>query len=257
MALLTTAKKALRYPNLAQAADIAFLLQILAEDVDNYTAGYTQGLFVDRPAAGKLGQLYYATNTNALYLDDGSTWHIVGAQNLLGLLADLPAAGAVAVGTEYFATDQIAKYISNGSAWTRIGEAAGKTSICLASTADAGCILLTGQAWPATTGIYAAIYARFGNPANVPDMKGFAPVGRKSGDADFGTLLATLGEKTHTLTAAEMAHDHPIPDATTIPNMGALGSGGHTADTGGVQNVTATGHNNIQPSIVVNFQAKL
>lgn len=79
MALSTTTKKGLRYPNLAQAADLAFLLQILAEDTDAYTAGYTQGIFSARPAAGKFGQLYYATDTNVLYLDDGSSWHSVGS----------------------------------------------------------------------------------------------------------------------------------------------------------------------------------
>lgn len=256
MSFLTTAKKALRYPNLAQAADLADIVQKLAQDVDDYTAGYTQGLFSARPAAGKLGQLYYATNTNALYLDDGSTWHIVGAQNLLGLLANLPTASAVAVGTEYFATDQVAKYISDGSTWTRVGIAAGAVSICLASTADAGCILLTGQAWPGTTGIYADLYARLGAPATVPDLGGFIPVGRKSGDADFGTLLATLGEKTHTLTAGEMAHDHQLPmDTSSFPSGSS--STPLSTKTGPVIDVSASGHNNIQPSKVVNFQAKL
>lgn len=78
MALLTTAKKLLRYPNLAQAADLAFLLQILAEDVDAYTAGYTENIFALRPAAGKSGQFFWATDTSVLYVDDGVIWHVVG-----------------------------------------------------------------------------------------------------------------------------------------------------------------------------------
>lgn len=258
MSFSTTTKKALRYPDLAQAADIADIVQKLASDVDNYTAGYTQGLFSARPAAGKLGQLFYATDTNALYLDDGSAWHVVGGGNILGMLGSKPAANAVAVGTEYFATDQIAKYISDGSAWIRISEAAGRTSICLAATADSGCILLQGQAWPSTTGIYADIYARLGTPSVVPDMRTFVPVGFKTSDADFGTLLATGGEKTHALTLAEMQHDHDVPaDATGSGGGNFIAKSTPPWTTGPAKDNTATAHNNLQPFKVVNFQAKL
>lgn len=91
----------------------------------------------------------------------------------------------------------------------------------------------------------------------LPDMRGYAPVGYKNGDADFGTLGDTLGAKTHQLTEAELAtHHHTV--------IAKSGSGGSTLgleidgtgtqaglDTGNAGSNTA--HNNIQPSFTLNF----
>lgn len=272
MATHTTTKLALRYPDLAQSpADVPDWLQKLAEDVDSTCSGFSKGLFSARPSASRSGWFYYATDTNTLYMDDSSVWHVVGSQNRVGVLADIPAATTVAVGTKYFATDQVSEFVSDGANWIRVSEPAGKVSLCLAATADAGHILLKGQAWPDTTGIYAAIYARFGNPSTVPDMQGYVPVGYKSGDGSFGTLLATLGEKTHALTGAENgAHVHgtltagdsfQVGHAASGP-LNSIGPGPANLDSSTLDSTTAsagsgTPHNNIQPSIVVNFQAKL
>lgn len=98
----------------------------------------------------------------------------------------------------------------------------------------------------------------------LPDLRQRVPVGRLSGDADFGTLGAAAGAKTVTLSTNEM------PNHTHYP--GAVGARVHTPD---VNNGTAAGggpavwgafvngasggggaHNNIQPSRVVNFIIK-
>jgi microcystin-dependent protein len=208
-----------------------------------------------------------------------------------GTLASRPAANAVSSGSTYFATDQVVIYRSNGTSWIRMSEPAGLGGVWYTATAPTGYLLLQGQAWPGTTGIYADLFALLGG-ANLPDMRQRTPVGWQSGDADFGTLLAGTGVKTHTLTAGQMPnHSHTV----NSHNHGG-GNHGHNFrwDTGGdgvvsypqggynsgywmeqPQPITASGviiasespgtdgrgnneaHPNIQPSRVVNFIAKL
>lgn len=268
-----TTKYALRYALLSDGADALAATQNLALDVDAKMVGFVIDVYANRPAAGVAGRRFYASDTSTEYLDDGAAWHIIGSNNRIGLYAARPAANSVAVGTKYFATDQIAEYISDGAVWVRLGTPAGVVNICLAATADSGYLLLQGQAWPGTTGIYADIYARLGSPAVVPDFQTFVPVGRKSGDADFGTLLAVLGEKAHTLTIAEMPlHNHGGATGGSDRQIGHEGGTGTEEPAGSgtsgfgrtsvhTHQISAQGggtsHNNIQPSKVVNFQAKL
>lgn len=112
--------------------------------------------------------------------------------------------------------------------------------------------------------IYTTIVAT--NPATVFGFgtwvafgAGRVPVGLDSGDTDFDTVEETGGEKTHTLTEAEIAaHTHPL---TRFPTTTG-GSSGFTADTSmsgtpaAVTQITGSAggggaHNNLQPYIVV------
>jgi microcystin-dependent protein len=121
---------------------------------------------------------------------------------------------------------------------------------------------------------------------NLPNLKGRVVVGRDAADADWDTLGETRGSKTHTLTISEMpVHSHStsisgsdadvvernsgyitpsaegqsyrVPDQWLNPvNNGmqikaADFSHSHTASVGNTGYGTA--HNNIQPSIVLNF----
>ena len=98
---------------------------------------------------------------------------------------------------------------------------------------------------------------------NLPNAKGKTIVGLDSSDTDFNQIGKTLGEKTHTLTVAEMpSHKHELAFNTTgsgsgkgIPwsasdkflgndASGCVAAGGDQA------------HNNIQPTVVLCYIIK-
>lgn len=106
---------------------------------------------------------------------------------------------------------------------------------------------------------------------NLPDMRTRVPVGKTSADSDFNALGKKGGEKTHTLTVAEMPkHNHYGLYDSNLQNerVGAWGTG--TAHSGLISEMGtnayenfATGfagsnqaHNNLQPYITVHFIVK-
>jgi microcystin-dependent protein len=108
-------------------------------------------------------------------------------------------------------------------------------------------------------GVIGYSYGGSGSSFNVPNLKGRTIVGRDSGDADWDTLGETRGAKTHTLTTSEMpSHSHDILYAQGT-NTTATGSQprSNLQSTGVTDSTEATGgggaHNNIQPSIVLNY----
>lgn len=121
---------------------------------------------------------------------------------------------------------------------------------------------------------------------NLPNLKGRVVVGRDAADADWDTLGEIRGSKTHTLTVSEIpVHSHAITiNANTLDMVydpGAYNSGyisGRDANNDGIIDGTSntfgmalqkttdhthtasaadagsgSAHNNIQPSIVLNF----
>lgn len=101
-----------RIPTGPDTPDVVRDVTNLANDID---AMYTQGLLSARPAFGKVGREYYASDNGNTYLDLGTTWVIKGSSNLLqtgdvqnfhgiGTFAARPAAGAF-VGYLYYAND--------------------------------------------------------------------------------------------------------------------------------------------------------
>lgn len=101
---------------------------------------------------------------------------------------------------------------------------------------------------------------------NLPNLKGRTIVGLDASDTDFNTIGKVLGEKTHTLTVAEMP-EHNHEQSLAGGNSGNSGNAAYswsiptnqyiyTGDdlagkTGGSQ-----AHNNIQPSFVVTYIIK-
>lgn len=63
------------------------------------------------------GELGYTTDTDEVYIGDGSAHHLVG-RVLVGLLSARPTAGVS--GRIYLATDNGLVYVDNGSAWVQV-----------------------------------------------------------------------------------------------------------------------------------------
>lgn len=94
---------------------------------------------------------------------------------------------------------------------------------------------------------------------NLPNIKGRTIVGLDTDDTDFNTIGKVLGEKTHTLTVAEMpkhTHKMPIDSFVNSDSQTNVKSGGHVSYETQGQNYGTTSaggsqpHNNIQPSFV-------
>jgi microcystin-dependent protein len=129
--------------------------------------------------------------------------------------------------------------------------------------APTGWLLCDGQ----STASYTALAAVVG--ANVPDLRGRAPIGygdsADSGITTRSTIGAKVGAETHTLITAEIPdHTHVGPlffNATAgTGTSGAVSNSGsptsNRPDTGGVNGTNGGAHNNMQPSTVVNFIIK-
>jgi hypothetical protein len=127
-----------------------------------------------------------------MYYDTGLAWvEIAGLHNarhhpltgtdkitmsLSGALVSRPDPALVAEGTIFFAVDQLVQYAAYGSVWYRMGLPAGAVVDWFTPVAPAGWISYDGSPLPATTGIYADLYAALGSAA-LPDTRGRMTVG--------------------------------------------------------------------------------
>jgi microcystin-dependent protein len=193
-----------------------------------------------------------------------------------------------------FETDTFAMLFWNGSAWQgAVSAPAGAIEAYAGSTAPTGWLLSFGQAVSRTTyaNLFAVISTTYGSgdgstTFNLPDMRGRAVAGVDNmGGTDAGrlsisnTLGTTTGAETHTLSSAEMpshthtqdAHGHNVQRSNSAAtSVGADASalyrpqqstGASYFDT---QSTTATNqntggggaHNNMQPTIVLNYIIK-
>lgn len=203
-------------------------LQSLTSD-DHPQYRHLTGLDSAKPAASHVGQVYFATDTGLIYRDNGTSWVIVTVTNPAGAI--LPYAG---------------------------------------SSAPSGYLLCDGSAVSRTT--YAALFTVVGTTYgvgdgsttfNLPDLRAKVPAGYKAADANFGTLGSSVGEAAHALSVAELAsHSHIVHltnaggSATNKPLTGTTNGvdpfGSYTDDAAG----SGTAHNNIQPSLTLNFIIK-
>jgi microcystin-dependent protein len=160
---------------------------------------------------------------------------------------------------------QIAPGVIQATNLANAGTCATASIVMFAATsAPAGWLMCDGSAVSRTTyaTLFAAISTTYGigdgsTTFNLPNLQGNVPVGYKSGDADFGTLGQTAGEKTHLLTTTEMpAHTHSVAYGSGGPvglsNAGTAGGGSVTTGSAG----SGGAHNNLQPYLALNFIIK-
>jgi microcystin-dependent protein len=151
------------------------------------------------------------------------------------------------------------------------------------TSAPTGYLLCHGQAVSRTTyaDLFSAISTTYGigdgsSTFNLPDLRGRVVAGQddmggtsanrltnQSGGLDGDTLGATGGAETHTLTTAQLAsHSHNISAVNTQASDGTLsrvrstteGAGANTRST--ETEGSGQAHNNVQPTIILNYIIK-
>jgi len=152
------------------------------------------------------------------------------------------------------------------------------------TSAPSGWLLCYGQAVSRTTyaDLFTAISTTYGSgdgstTFNLPDLRGRVIAGQddmggssanrltdQSGGLNGDTLGDTGGSETHTLTTAEMpAHTHDVSGTVSSVSTGGAASGAQTfvnAVNTTTGTSTSTGgdgaHNNVQPTIILNYIIK-
>ena len=142
---------------------------------------------------------------------------------------------------------------------------AGEIKMWAGDTIPDGWLLCDGSEVSKTTypNLYEAIGDLWGVPSSssnfkLPNLAGKVPVGYNSADTDFTPVGHTDGEKTHTLTIAEMpSHSHSRNYYSADWCANGTKSGYHGSDTGTKKVTGSTGggqaHNNLQPYAVVKY----
>lgn len=87
--MATTTRWAIRTPDAGDVPDVPTDLAEMGGDIDAILLGWSADTFANRPAAGTSGRLFYATDTTALYYDNGSSWvHLLRSGGTLSSFLD-------------------------------------------------------------------------------------------------------------------------------------------------------------------------
>lgn len=163
------------------------------------------------------GMIVFDTTLNAPMINtaaDGASgaWIVLGGGGV-GLLSARPLATVVAPGTSYFATDQVVDYISDGTIWHRKSSPAGfgGSWFKLDALAPPGWVKYDGSNLPASTGIYADLYAHLGSTLLLPDTRGRVIAGQGT-HAEMDNILDNEGLAV--VANRSMSHVH-IAERTT------------------------------------------
>lgn len=236
---------------------------------------------------GAEGEVTVDTTNNTLRVHDNSTAGGIRLAKLseaglsaianLSVLGNVSGASAVPVAVDIKDDDTMATASATSLATSEsikayvdsnAGIPTGTVSAFAGSTAPTGYVLCDGSAVNRTTqaALFAVIGTTYGvgdgsTTFNLPDLRGRVVAGM-GGSLLSGTdaLADTGGASTHTLTENEMpSHSHGIGGIANDMNIGtssfrlspAATSIGDTKETGGDQP-----HNNVQPTIILNYIIK-
>jgi len=236
---------------------------------------------------GAEGEVTVDTTNNTLRVHDNSTAGGIRLAKLseaglsaianLSVLGNVSGASAVPVAVDIKDDDTMATASATSLATSEsikayvdsnAGIPTGTVSAFAGNTAPTGYVLCDGSAVNRTTqaALFAVIGTTYGvgdgsTTFNLPDLRGRVVAGM-GGSLSSGTdaLADTGGASTHTLTENEMpSHSHGIGGIANDMNLGTssfrlsptVSSIGDTKETGGDQP-----HNNVQPTIILNYIIK-
>lgn len=257
-------------------------LTTLFEEMDKYGGTATYNFVINEEFNNQTNELIPVIWSNLKYKDhetyDISVWYY--SENNFGFrfveynLMQYSDYYVITASKPYVQIKDIATKNDVASIKTKIGDTLpiGATLEWFSNTIPDNWLLCDGSAVSRTTysDLFAVIGTTFGEgdgstTFNLPNLKGRTIVGLDTDDTDFNTIGKVLGEKTHTLTVAEMPkHNHtsPIDSFVNTDSQTNVVNGGHISkDSQGTNFATSyagssKSHNNIQPSIVTNYIIK-
>lgn len=219
------------------------------------------------------GSNTFVANSTSVNISVGGTNVITANSTVATITGGIVANGSVGTSGQVLVSGG-----AGANAYWGAGIPEGSVIPYAGSAAPSGWLLCYGQAVSRTTyaALFAAISTTYGTgdgstTFNLPDLRGRVIAGQddmggvsanrltnQSGGLDGDTLGATGGAETHTLTTAQIpAHTH-----TTHTHSG---SGGARSDVNGDLRETSTNtgstggggaHNNVQPTIILNYIIK-
>lgn len=267
------------------------LENIISQDHDMSTGGTQTGKHKKVTLQELADDPTVAANEFALYIkevsgkaelffknEDGDVVQLISGTKIRNELLDLLDEDDMASDSASQAASQqsVKAYVDALSAVVGRNAPVGMMAPYAGSAAPTGWLLCNAAAVSRTTyaGLFAVIGTTYGvgdgsTTFNLPDLRGRVPMGAGTGDATDATahaLASKAGTEGVTLTAAQSG----LPAHTHTTNLATASDSGQTANFGGgtasVQGTKATGantsaaasaaHNNVQPSLTVNYIIK-
>lgn len=184
-----------------------------------------------------------------------------------------------AVSGDFSGTVSATSYVGDGSSLTGItGVTTGTVLPYAGTTEPSGYLFSYGQAVSRTTysDLFSVLSTTYGvgdgsTTFNLPDLRGYVVAGKddmggasadrltdQSGGLNGDTLGDTGGAETHTLTVDEMpAHTHTYTEVVTTNLDDGSGISARTTASGTTGSTGGDGaHNNVQPTIILNYIIK-